>query len=164
MKKRMMLTLITTLLSTQALADSGWWRDANNHNKVWADSADSNFQALITPAALNSDTPYVSFTLVGANKSFCDNKGSDYKGQMTMKVNDQRIAFSMKCHKNEFLNLTPKTHKGLDYVFEEFNSYKNKQMTFVIAYKDQPDWVFTFPTRNFGQYYSALKKSINPTL
>ncbi|EGQ8442817.1 hypothetical protein GTW15_07445 [Vibrio cholerae] len=164
MKQRIMLTLITALLSTPSFADNSWWRDANDHNKAWANSDGSNFQALITPEGLNSNTPYVSFVLVGSNKSFCSDKGKEYTGHMTMKVNDQRVAFSMTCYKSEFLNLVPKTHKGLDYIFEELNSYKNKQMTFVIAYENQPDWVFTLPTRNFGQHYTSLKKSLKATL
>ncbi|MFA0631008.1 hypothetical protein AB4589_25180 [Vibrio sp. 10N.222.49.A3] len=165
MKKRTtLITLVTALLSTQAFAESGWWRDANDHNKAWANSDGSNFQALIKSRALDSDSPYVSFSLVGSNKSFCSNKGDEYNGHTTMKVNDQRIDFSMTCYKNEFLNMVPKTHKGLDYIFKEFNSYRNKQMTFVVTYEDQPDWVFTFPTRNFGQYYSSLKKSLKDTL
>ncbi|EGR1074289.1 TPA: hypothetical protein PX784_002455 [Vibrio cholerae] len=166
MKKYIFLAIVSIFPSTHAIAnnDSGWWRDANDYYLIWADSEDSIFQASISRIGLTTKSPYVGFRLVGSHERFCQNKGDSFKGTVIINVNDQPINFETSCYKNKYLNMYPSKNMSNKFILDELNSYRNKELTFVISYNDAPDWVFTIPTKNFGSYYSSLTKSLKEVL
>ncbi|MCG6380283.1 hypothetical protein [Vibrio fluvialis] len=164
MKKYLLLAIAALLASTQANAREGWWRDADDYYQAWANSENSEYQAMIERAGLDSETPYVNFRLVATNESFCKDKNKDYKGNLLISVNDQRVTFKMTCYQNKYLNMIPVQASSNKYILNELNSYQNKILTFVIATKEHPDWVFTIPTKNFGEYYSSLSKSLKKAI
>ncbi|MCE7621967.1 hypothetical protein [Vibrio fluvialis] len=166
MKKIYAITTCLLLLGTTqaAAADDSWWRDADNYYKGWVNSPDSDFQAMIRPSGLKSDSPSVEFRMVMSHKTFCADKDSSYQSPLTMTVNDRKVSFDMTCYKNEWLNIYPTTGKSNRYVLEEFNHYRNKRVTFVLPHKDSPDWVFNFSTKGFGSLYSSINEYVKDTV
>ena len=164
-KKNIILSLLISSMSLQAFAeDNSWWRDADDYSKIWAQSSDSGYQALVSPLDNKDKNQAITFTLILSHKSFCGDKDDSFSGEQLMIVNDRKVSFQMSCFKNEFLNLHPSTEQGDKFVLEEFNSYRNKNITFVIPYKDSPDWIFNITTKDFRKYYSSLKTYIKETI
>ncbi|MHA2940321.1 hypothetical protein ACXJY6_18760 [Vibrio sp. RC27] len=152
-----------TSISVQASEDV-WWRDADDYYKAHADSTDSNFQAVITRNGLNTDNPYIGFRMIMSHKEYCSDKGDKFQHVSELWVNDQKISFAMSCYEKEWLNVYPVSAAGEQYVLTEFKRFRNRPITFVIPYENSPDWIFHFPTKGFGNYYSSLKKSLNEVI
>ena len=152
---------ICSLTSASVLADdNSWWRDGDDYYKGLVDSSDGGFQAVIRPRSLKNEAPYVGFQLVTSHKTYCSDKGDSFHGNLTLAVNDRKVAFNTTCYNNEWLNVFPASVKSNMYIMKEFNYQRNKFVTFVMPINDSPDWVFNFPTKGFGKIYSSIDESI----
>ncbi|MEZ9716219.1 hypothetical protein AB4234_03900 [Vibrio cyclitrophicus] len=154
-------TAVCSLTSINSFADdNSWWRDADDYYKGWADSSDSSFQAVVSSSGQQTESPFVGLRLVTSHKEYCSDKSESFSGDLTMAVNDRKVTFKMSCYKNEWLNIRPVTEKANDYLLEQFNYYRNKNVRFVMTKSKGPDWVFNFPTKGFGKLYSSIKESV----
>ncbi|MGR5285563.1 hypothetical protein ACP3V5_09615 [Vibrio maritimus] len=164
MSMKTLLTLATavcSLASVEAFAnDNSWWRDADDYYKGWVDSTDSAFQAVVRPVGELTGSPVVGLLLVASHKEYCSGKSESFSGDLTMAVNDRKVTFKTSCYKNEWLNIQPATDKANDYLLQQFNYYRNKNVKFVMTQSNGPDWVFNLPTKGFGKLYSSIKESV----
>lgn len=161
--KQLLITAVAVcaLNSTSVLADeNSWWRDADDYYKGLADSSDSGFQAVIHPRNSKNEVQYVGFQLIIQHKTYCTDKGNSFHGNLTLAVNDRKVAFKTTCYDNEWLNVSPVSVKSNMYIIKEFNYQRNKFVTFVMPINDSPDWVFHLPTKGFGKIYSSINESI----
>ncbi|WP_305815460.1 hypothetical protein [Photobacterium leiognathi] len=154
-------TAICSLTSVNVFAnDSSWWRDADDYYRGLADSTDSTFQAVVRPAGQQTDSPFVGLRLVTSHKEYCSDKDESFSDDLTMAVNDRKVTFKTSCYKNEWLNIRPASAKANNYLLEQFNYHRNKNVRFVMTKSNGPDWVFNFPTKGFGKLYSSIKESV----
>lgn len=168
MKKIAILSALTLTMSLGVSADQtkdeGWYRDDNNYQKYWVNSTNSDFQGRMKKVQYSKESnPFLEFRLV-IEHEYCKDKAEDFSKDSTIQVNNRNIIFRTTCFANKTLNLNPISEEGSEYVLKQFYQYSAKNVTFVIPYKNSPDWVFKFPTNNFRQYFKDASEHLKQTI
>lgn len=136
-----------------------WYQSSDSYFTFWSSAKEYEYTAVLKQG---TETPQFGLVMHLNNK--CDPTPNNVVNKTIIHVDSNPISFNYVCTSDgNSYQLWPNSVKGLDTVFRAFQQGKDR-INFVMQSKDQPDTVFSFPTKKFSEFYRMAKTASNKTV